>query len=81
MNTPKLDLTRHNDRTVRRRIAEVTAAEVSRQTGFSESTLSRWQSDRLEQDAKILDALGLAIVPRFEVEHSYLLREQINGQG
>ena len=54
---------RKTETILRNQLAEVGQARMAERLGVSESTVSRWKADQIEQLALQLTALGLKVVP------------------
>lgn len=85
MNLPPIDLERHNETAMRRGIERVGSGDVAKAIHRHPCWVTRFLSGESGLNAplvaKALAAAGLAIVDEFEVRHTVLLREQLNGEG
>lgn len=54
---------RKTETALRNQLAEVGQSKLAERLGTSESTISRWKSDQIEQVALLLTGLGLKVVP------------------
>lgn len=59
----KVETSRKIVQAVLQRLAETSAASVAEAVGVSESTVSRFKSEHLQQVAAILSEVGLKVVP------------------
>lgn len=59
----KVETSRKTVQAVLQRLAEASAVSVAEAVGVSESTISRFKSEHLEQVAAILAEVGLKVVP------------------
>lgn len=54
---------RKTETALRNQLAEVGQAKMAERLGVSESTISRWKAEQIEQVALQLTALGLKVAP------------------
>lgn len=65
MQVPEIpeERARKNQTLILERLASVGQAKLAETLKTSESTISRWKAEQVEQCAKALSALGLKVVP------------------
>ncbi|WP_103018126.1 CII family transcriptional regulator [Alicycliphilus denitrificans] len=54
---------RKTETALRNQLAEIGQSKLASSLGTSESTISRWKSEQIEQVALLLTGLGLKVVP------------------
>lgn len=69
---------RKTETILRNQLAEVGQARMAERLGVSESTVSRWKADQVEQLALQLTALGLKVVP---LDANLITADEVKARG
>lgn len=67
LNVEPADITREIETLIFQRVAIVRQKAIALETGYSESTVSRWNEGEYQLWAKVLTLLGLRVVPQSAV--------------